>query len=337
LIAIVALVVTFLVSLLFPYALGPVLRRMGILDIPNWRSAHTSTTIRGGGLAPLLAMTIGYLILLADSQLRMEIGTLATIAVVSAAAGALGWLEDSRGLSVAVRALIQLGLGLAATTAIVLIEGGPWLLIPLFGVYIAGYINVANFMDGINGISAFHGLVVGASYAAYGILLGIEWMAVAGAILAVAFVAFLPWNLRGKMFLGDVGSYLLGGGISVIGVAGVLNGVPVLLVLSPVVIYLADSGVTLGTRVVRGERWQDAHRSHVYQRLTDMGVSHVRVTLTVAAITCIASLAGSLIIVEAGLWAVAVALLAVLSIVYLLLPRIVSAVNSSGRLREGAV
>ena len=335
-IAVVSLITTFLVSLLVPYALAPRLQRMGVIDIPNWRSAHTSTTIRGVGLAPLFAMMAGYFIILADPQQVIEVGTLVTIAVVSAAAGVIGWVEDSRGLSVAVRASFQIALGLAATAAIVIIEGGPWPLIPLFAGYIAGYINVANFMDGINGISSFHGLVVGASYAAFGLLLGFEWMAAAGAILGVAFIAFLPWNLSGKMFLGDVGSYLLGGGVSVIGVASVFAGAPVVLVLSPVVIYLADSGVTLVTRVIRGERWQDAHRSHVYQRLTDMGLSHICVTLTVTAMTCLTSLAGALIIVEPGLWAVTVALLAFLSIVYLLFPRIVSAARS-GRLRESAV
>jgi UDP-N-acetylmuramyl pentapeptide phosphotransferase/UDP-N-acetylglucosamine-1-phosphate transferase len=99
----------------------------------------------------------------------------------------------------------------------------------------------------------------------------------AGLVVAVSFAAFLPWNLgRGNVFLGDVGSYLLGASLAVLGVAGFLTGIPAESLLGPVTIYLADTGATLLRRISAGEQWHAAHRSHAYQRLTDAGFSHLQ-------------------------------------------------------------
>ena len=142
---------------------------------------------------------------------------------------------------------------------------------------IAAYINIANFMDGINGISSFHGILAGAAYAVAGVLAGQPWLTAGGAVLAMAFLGFLPWNLsRGSVFLGDVGSYLLGASVAALAVAGFLSGVYVEYVLSPILVYLADTGYTLLRRIKAGERWYASHREHVYQRLTDVGFSHLQ-------------------------------------------------------------
>jgi UDP-GlcNAc:undecaprenyl-phosphate GlcNAc-1-phosphate transferase len=330
----VVIAASFGFSLLLPYCLAPMLRRMGVVDVPTWRSAHTSTTIRGGGLAPLLAIAAAYILLLFSSEVGVDAGSLAVVAAATAAAGVLGWVEDSRGLAVRTRAALQLVLGAAAASVLIAEDGSSWLWLPICALFIAAYVNVANFMDGINGLSALHGFVVGGSYAVFGIVLEIEWMAIAGAVLAVAFVAFLPWNFSGRMFLGDSGSYLLGGGISVIAVAAVVSGVPPLLVLAPLMVYLADSGITLMFRVIRGERWQEAHRSHVYQRLTDMGLSHLRVASIVSAATLLAALAGSLVLLGNLFWLLGVVLLLAVLGGYMLLPRVFSRARSSDGLGE---
>lgn len=195
---------------------------------------------------------------------------------------------------------------------------------PVGVIATVAYINIANFMDGINGISGMHGTAVGLFYAWAGAANDMTWMMCAGLIVAGAFAGFLPWNLsRGTVFLGDVGSYVLGGSLVAIAIGAFLSGVYVEYLLPPLVIYLADTTVTLIKRVQRGEIWYKPHREHVYQRLTDVGLSHVQSSLVVTVATILVSLialwgvradgAGSVL---AGLATAAVVVL------YLCLPRV---------------
>ncbi|MGX6397631.1 hypothetical protein ACVB9L_10805, partial [Rothia kristinae] len=75
-----------------------------------------------------------------------------------------------------------------------------------------GYISVANVMDGSNGISGLHGLTAAVFYAYAGWVTDRPWLVVAASAIAGAYLAFLPWNLwSSRVFLGDTGSYFLGG------------------------------------------------------------------------------------------------------------------------------
>jgi UDP-N-acetylmuramyl pentapeptide phosphotransferase/UDP-N-acetylglucosamine-1-phosphate transferase len=221
--------------------------------------------------------------------------TLLVILAVVLAASAIGWVEDIRGLSVKLRAGLQLAVGALATAAVAIIDpGGEQLwLIAIGAVAVAAYVNVANFMDGINGISGSHGFLVGGFYAYAGSVTGHGWLVYAGIAIAMAFAGFLPWNLgRNKVFLGDVGSYLLGASISVTAMCAFLAGVPAEYIFSPVLIYLTDTFVTFLRRLLAGERWYAAHRQHVYQRLTIVGLSHLQATAVVVAATILVGVLG---------------------------------------------
>ena len=76
--------------------------------------------------------------------------------------GSIGLVEDVRGIPTRRRAFLQAGVGLTGATAIVAVSGAPSIWILLGAVAIAVYINAANFMDGIDGMSGMHGVVVGA-------------------------------------------------------------------------------------------------------------------------------------------------------------------------------
>ncbi len=133
---------------------------------------------------------------------------------------------------------------------------------------------------------------MGLLFSIAGMMSSLDWLAVAGLVVAAAFAAFLPWNLSGSNFLGDVGSYLLGASLAVLGAAGFLSGVQPEYLLGPVTIYLADTMTTLLRRISAGERWYAAHRQHVYQRLTDVGLSHVQSALVVAVCSLLTGLCG---------------------------------------------
>ncbi len=290
--AVVALA-TLLSSALLPFAVKPWLVRMGVVDIPSARSSHHKATIRGMGVAAALATAVGYLAAVLVGLVTVDRSIFAVVLAIVAASAAVGWIEDLRGLSIRGRAAAQLGIGAAGSAALILLTSQSLWWLPLAAVAIAAYVNIANFMDGINGISGLHGVTAGAAYAVAGLLAGQPWLTAGGTVLAMAFLGFLPWNLgRGSVFLGDVGSYLLGASIAALAVAGFLGGVYVEYVLSPILVYAADTGYTLLRRIKAGERWYASHREHVYQRLTDVGFSHLQAAAAVTACTAVVIVLG---------------------------------------------
>lgn len=281
----ISVLVAAVVSLVAPLPLRPLLRRLNVVDVPGRRSSHTVVVLRGTGLSVLLAIELGLALAFVDGSVISGIVGLAVLA-----AGSIGWIEDVRGIPIPVRAAGQLVVAVAAAVTIALILGAAWWVVILGVVAIATYINVANFMDGVDGMSSLHGAVVGATYAAAGLLFEEPWLIVAGSVVSVAFLAFLPWNVLGRrMFLGDVGSYTLGASIGTIGFAAICAGVNPVCVVAPCIVYLADTGSTLVIRVARKQRWFESHRAHAYQRLIDLGHTHLGVSVTVAIASAIAA------------------------------------------------
>lgn len=314
----------FLVSVLLPFVIKPLLARWGVIDIPSDRSSHDRPVIRGMGLAVAAAIVTTYALAMILGVVQVDRSVALIVLAMTVTSAALGWVEDYRGVSVGTRLGVQTLIGALGTGAMIVSLGIAVWWWPVGVIATVAYINIANFMDGINGISGTHGTVVGVFYAWAGAANDITWMMCAGLIVAGAFAGFLPWNLsRGTVFLGDVGSYVLGGSLVAIAIGAFLSGVYVEYLLPPLLIYLADTTVTLIKRVQRGEIWYKPHREHVYQRLTDVGLSHVQSSMVVTAATALVSIvslwglradgAGSVL---AGLISAAVVVL------YLSLPRI---------------
>ncbi|WP_314729088.1 glycosyltransferase family 4 protein [Rothia mucilaginosa] len=280
----------FVLGALLPFAVRPILHRNNMVDVPNERSSHTAPTYRGMGLATAAATLVAFVVatLFGWTYRSAESLQLAvTIAAAILCALALGWLEDIRGVSIVRRAGLQLVIGVLVSVSFATVQGTNILLLILGAIFIAGYINVANFMDGINGISGAHGLVAGLAYALTGWMVNLPWLALAGVAVAGAFAAFLPWNVRpGKnVFLGDAGSYVLGAALGTLAVGAWFADVPFLLAFAPLMTYLADAGTTLFRRFMAGEQWYKPHRTHTYQRLTDVGFSHLGSTAVVTGTT----------------------------------------------------
>lgn len=320
-----AIVAALFVSGLAPVVIRPFLVRLNVLDVPNERSSHSEPVLRGAGIAPLLGFLIGMSVLITTS--RTDTVQVLVIGLSGGVAGVLGLVEDLRGVRIAVRASVQLIIGAAATSILVWSSNAEVWWIPMGALVFTGYTNAANFMDGINGISGLHGAVVGSIFAVVGAIFDLSWLVGAGLVLAVAFLAFLPWNLTRKgMFLGDVGSYLLGGAIGILAIAAVLDGAPAIAVVAPLGIYLADTSATLVRRVRHGEAWQQAHRSHVYQRLTDAGFSHLFVAVIVTVSTAALSVFGLLSLSGSGAeFAIGAGGILSILVLYLSLPRLLTA------------
>jgi UDP-N-acetylmuramyl pentapeptide phosphotransferase/UDP-N-acetylglucosamine-1-phosphate transferase len=266
-----------------------------VLDVPNYRSSHQRPTPRGGGIVIVAGFLIGLAVWLetGGSLSPRALGWLVGALIVAV----LGFVDDLRPLPALPRLLIQIGAAALLTLAGVQERELPLLIaLALAFVYVAVFTNIYNFMDGIDGLAASQAIVAGAALAIAGGLVNNPLVATAGGLLAAASAGFLLYNLPpAKVFMGDVGSTFLGfsfAGLCLLGNIGVGGGrLPVefgALVLAP---FLFDGLVTLARRVLRGERWYAAHRSHFYQRLVQHGLSHGQVTSLYAGLAVVAAVA----------------------------------------------
>jgi UDP-N-acetylmuramyl pentapeptide phosphotransferase/UDP-N-acetylglucosamine-1-phosphate transferase len=241
-----------------------------ILDRPVERSSHSVPVPRGAGLAlvPALAAGAAALILIGDAPS----GT-ALIAAVALALALVFWRDDVRGLPIALRLGTQalaVGIGLAAWPGGLVFQGAlpPALDRAAAGLLWLWFVNLYNFMDGIDGIAGVETAALGGGIALVLALAGATGDGVAALSLAAAAAAlgFLRWNWHpARIFLGDAGSVPLGFvmGWLLLLLAGKGLWAPALILP---LYYLADASITLARRIRRGERFWRAHREHFYQR-----------------------------------------------------------------------
>ncbi|QYG92355.1 glycosyltransferase family 4 protein [Iamia sp. SCSIO 61187] len=270
------------------------LERRAVLDVPVARSSHAVPTLRGGGISPAVGC-------LSATALLVLLGTgapVVAVAAVASAFGLVGLADDLYNVPARSRLAAQVAIALLASGAAVLITepGGTLLGLLIVGIgaiWLVGYVNGFNFMDGINGISSVQALVAGLSWVAVGRWEDEPAVTAAGVVVAAGAAGFLPFNFpRARMFLGDVGSYFLGAWLAMSALIGVSLGISPVAMGAPLALYLADTSITLARRALRREPLTEAHRSHAYQRLVVHGWSHARVTVTVGAVIGACSLVG---------------------------------------------
>lgn len=282
-------------SAVFVTLLFPLMQRYALAR-PNARSSHNVPTPQGGGIAVMgatVAVVTGTQSFgLAGAMSSPDAYMLAQAALLNVLLAAVGLavvgaVDDIRPLSPVLRLALQLA---AAATVVatlppsarVLPDAVPFVLER--GLLIIGtvwFVNLVNFMDGIDGMTVAEGVPVAFAGAvcvtlagllatvplAVAPLLGVATLiawAIGGALLG-----FWPFNMhRARLFLGDVGSLpvglLLAWVLIVLAAAGHL----VAALIVPLY-YLADATLTLVWRFRRGEKVWEAHRRHFYQRAVD--------------------------------------------------------------------
>ncbi len=280
--------------------------RFEVYDRPSPRSSHEQAKPRGGGLALLPVLLIAWIA--AASWLAAAPPGFWPVLSAAAVLAVLSWFDDLRGLPVVLRLAVQalaVGLGIVAMDGAGSVFQG--LLPPLLDRLAAGllwlwFVNLFNFMDGIDGIAGVEagslslGLVLVGTVAAWpGIHVALP------ALLAAATLGFLVWNWApAKLFLGDVGSVPLGYLLGWLLLVAAMNGAWAPALILPLY-YLADATITLAKRAARGAKIWRAHREHFYQRAVLGGASHGRVAAQVLA--CNATLVVLAVLAAAGGWA----------------------------------
>lgn len=269
-----------------------ILRRKSIFDHPNPRSNHRIPTPRGGGLA-LVPVVLGlwlYVSIFAGSISDTWLVILAAVAIAL-----VSWWDDLKNLSLTPRLIVQF-LAAAACWAFAA-PGGQvfqgllpsWLDAAAAVVFWVWFINLFNFMDGIDGISGQEIAWIGAGLCVVIILGGAvtglrDYVSPALAIvLAAASLGFFPWNWPpARIFLGDVGSVTLGFLAGWLLLSAAAEGYWAAAILLPL-FYLGDATLTLGRRILRGERFWQAHKEHHYQVAVSRGASHAAVVRVISA------------------------------------------------------
>jgi len=244
------------------------------LDQPNQRSLHTQLTPRIGGLAIMAGMLISWL-----AFLPLISATNWCWILFPAILMLTSLIDDIYQLSAKWRLLIQLIV--SVTFLIVMLPHQPWWLVALLTLLITWMTNLFNFMDGSDGLAGGMGLFGFSTYAIAAFLMGDMHLALMNAVIAAACFSFLLFNFHpAKIFMGDAGSIPLGFLVGSIGTYGYFNTVwpawfPIL-VFSP---FIVDATITLIKRQMNGEKVWQAHRSHYYQRLVQMGWGHKKTAI----------------------------------------------------------
>ncbi len=269
----------FLVILISSFLLTFVVKyyaeKKSILDIPNQRSSHITPTARGGGMAIALTWFAGitYLFFTENIEANLYYALMAGLLI-----SAISFMDDIYNLKYLIRFAIQ---AIATIIALFFLGGlnkidlGFYVfensfLLNIFAFFgILWFVNLFNFIDGIDGYAGSEAIFV--SLALMFFLRDTFLL-----LLAAAVLGFVPWNwAKAKIFMGDIGSTLLGFTLVVFAIYyqnnnefSILNW----LILTSV--FWVDATLTLYRRFRNKESLSHAHKKHAYQRIVQAGFSH---------------------------------------------------------------
>ena len=275
--------------------------RIGLVDVPVARSAHSRVQPLGGGVALALPFFVLCVYELDTGSLTFGVPTLCACLGVFL----LGLWDDFSPLSLRVRlplqflaaALVVQGLSLPAVDFMLFRLEIPWLLMGLAVFSQIWLSNLVNFMDGIDGLVASELLFCTIAcfvLIAYGDSAS-DGAAERGSVLLFCGVlggsalGFLLWNWSpARLFMGDAGSVFCGFVIGLLALKthemGLLSVWSWLLLLGA---FVADTAVTLVRRFLRGKALSEGHSEHAYQHLSRRWGSHSLVVLLVLGVNSV--------------------------------------------------
>jgi len=260
------LLLSFFASYIFTKILQKYLTKKSIMDIPNNRSMHKIPVPRGGGLAVMMIIIAGMLYYMPNPFLIISIAILMMIS----------WIDDRKNISSSIRLISHL---IAAFIGSFAFDDHMFFMndiIPFWAnrliivICWAWIMNLYNFMDGIDGITATQTITNMFGFALLISLFNIDFVGIELSIVIMgACYGFLILNWHpAKIFMGDVGSIPLGFimGFFIFKLAFLGYAIPALLIP---LYYLMDSGITITKRALQGKKIWLPHKEHFYQKATE--------------------------------------------------------------------
>lgn len=208
------------------------------------------------------------------------------IAICAFVLGGVSWIDDIKPLPPLIRFIPQILciafiLYITPLGNISALDFLPiWAQSIIVGLAWLWFINLFNFMDGVDGISGVQTIIITCGVIAIATLTALPaFLIETSGIIAAATIGFLVWNWPpSKIFLGDVGSITLGFLLGWVLLQLVIAGYTLAAIIIPGY-YLADATHTLCHRLFKGEKIWHAHRQHAYQQAVQHGMSHLMVTV----------------------------------------------------------
>ena len=256
-----------------------------LMDVPEERSSHSVPIPRGGGLGIFMMVVLAGLVLDIPTHFIFPVIFVAIIT----------FYGDFFELSVRWRLIMQF-----AAAIMMIFPSLPHLLPSYLAVskysyvlifcgmslFLVGTANFYNFMDGINGIAGISGVIAFGFLGYFGVSIQqtsayTETYAILSFCVALACLGFLPFNMpRARVFMGDVGSILLGlvfAGLVIKLSRNLLDFICLTSFLFP---CYADELTTMWVRLRKGEKLSKPHRRHLYQLLVnEYGRPHWEISL----------------------------------------------------------
>jgi len=255
-----------------------------ILDEKNLRSSHVHPTPRIGGLSFTSLIFLMLIVFFYLGELSISSHYYLALIVPPFLVSIISIIDDLRnGISRVLRLSVHL---LASAFALLLLVSVPKDLLQLIVflisvISIAWFINLFNFMDGIDGIAASESIFVISTSAGFSFFAEKSDWATIQLIMVAPIVGFTIINWQpAKIFMGDVGSTFLGILLPIVLIISIQQ--DVMTIWSAIILtssFLVDASWTLATRFLTGQKWHQPHRSHLYQILSRELGSHSKVCL----------------------------------------------------------
>ena len=260
-----------------------------VFAIPNERSSHTEPMPHGGGIVIVMICLIAYVGISLYVPGTFSWGYFCGALMIAS----VSFIDDVHSIAFPWRLLVH-----SIAALLLILDVDTWHGISMLGhislgnwgyvltfIWIVWMVNSYNFMDGIDGLAGLQAVIAGLGWLVLGYILQMHGIFLFSGVIAVSSLGFLihNWN-PAKIFMGDVGSAFIGFTFAALPLIARVKASknPDLLPIAAVLFvwfFLFDSVVTILRRAVRGEKIWQAHREHLFQRLTLSGLSHRRVTI----------------------------------------------------------
>ena len=259
---------------------------IGAIDVPkDERREHNHPIPRMGGLAIFLGFVLSMLLFV---DMSTQIVGLLLGTVIIAVMGALddivnlnAWVKLA-GQIVAAGVAIRCGIVVDAISNFTPSGGTTflytnWLAIPITLFWIVACTNAVNLIDGLDGLAVGVSTISSLTMLLVSLFVAEPSVSLILAALTGACVGFMPYNLNpAKIFMGDVGSQMLGFVLSTASIIGLFKFHAIISFLVPLLalaVPLADTVFAFIRRIVHGQSPFHADRGHFHHRLLALGMS----------------------------------------------------------------